>query len=192
MFRNFLVALIVLFIGFLSGTFCGFSTYEQVHGLSKQEIKERGIDSLRTGDTVATVEGEKADSSKYVGVIERKIQQANDKDTEDIADLTEKIQIPKTTDQKINARNRIFVKVLVGNKNMASAKEMAGIIEQIGYPVKVIDYAPVQRFSRDTVFYTAGSKEKAEMIAARLGENTIVKPITWYSVFDIIAVTGGR
>lgn len=83
------------------------------------------------------------------------------------------------------------IKVLAGDGDLVSAQNMANRLNQMGYRIKIIDRAPRATFVQNTVYYTQASKEAAEALAARLGDEAVLKPLTWPSVFDIIVVTGG-
>ena len=82
------------------------------------------------------------------------------------------------------------IKVLSGDGNLASAQEMAKKLGSMGYKIKVIDLAPQSSFSRDTVYFTSKSHRQAKRLLSRLGDNAVLKPLTWPSVFDLIVVTG--
>ena len=81
------------------------------------------------------------------------------------------------------------VKVLTGSGGLISARKMARRLKNMGCKVNKIGYAP-KRFSKNTVFYARGFRNEAKGIVGRLGGETIAKPLTWQSIFDIIVVTG--
>jgi hypothetical protein len=80
--------------------------------------------------------------------------------------------------------------VLSGYGDLNSAKEMAEMLKAMGYRVKSIDYASRSSFSRNTVFFAPEFKKEAEMLVSRLGGDMILKPLSWYSIFDLVVVTG--
>jgi len=82
------------------------------------------------------------------------------------------------------------IKVLSGDGNLTSAKEMAKKLRNMGYKIRLIHYAPRSSFSYNTVYYTPKFQSEATRLGSSLGANTILKPLTWPSVFDIIVVTG--
>ena len=82
------------------------------------------------------------------------------------------------------------IKVLSGDGNLASAREMAKRLGGMGYKIKAIDLAPQSSFLRDTVYFTSKSRQQAIRLLSHLGSNAILKPLTWPSVFDLIIVTG--
>jgi len=82
------------------------------------------------------------------------------------------------------------VKVLTGDGKPASGREMARMVEDMGYKVERVGKAPTANFSQHTVFYTPDFRSDADNIAKRLGGNAIVKPLSWPSIFNLIVVTG--
>lgn len=84
------------------------------------------------------------------------------------------------------------VKALSGDGNIASAKALAKKLKALGYNVTHIDKAPRKNFRRVTVYYREGLETEAIKIAGKLGPDVMIKPLTWQSVFDIIAVSGRK
>ena len=85
---------------------------------------------------------------------------------------------------------KLKIKVLSGDGNLNSAKEMASKLRNMDYKIELIHYAPRSNFLRDTVYFAPKFQKEAERLAFSLGGNTVVKPLSWTSVFDLIAVTG--
>jgi len=84
---------------------------------------------------------------------------------------------------------KLKIKVLsIDSKN--SAEKMAKRLNEIGYDIKSVSYAPQSKFSRNTVYFTQEFKDEAEQLVVSLGGNTTFKPLNWPSVFDLIVVTG--
>jgi chromosome segregation ATPase len=84
---------------------------------------------------------------------------------------------------------KLKIKVLsIDSKN--SAEKMAKKLNEIGYDIKSVSYAPQSKFSRNTVYFTQEFKDEAERLAVSLGGTTTFKPLNWPSVFDLIVVTG--
>ena len=84
---------------------------------------------------------------------------------------------------------KLKIKVLsIDSKN--SAEKMAKKLNEIGYDIKSISYAPRSKFLRNTVYFTPEFKDEAEQLVVSLGGNTTFKPLNWPSVFDLIVVTG--
>ena len=85
----------------------------------------------------------------------------------------------------------IRMKVLSGEGKIDSAKRMAKRLTAMGYKVESVAMAENADYPANTVYFTEKYKKEAKTLASRLGKNTIVKPLTWKSVFSIIVVTGG-
>ena len=85
----------------------------------------------------------------------------------------------------------IRMKVLSGEGKIDSAKRMAKRLTTMGYKVETVGMAESADYPANTVYFTAKYKKEAKTLASRLGKDTIVKPLTWKSVFSIIVVTGG-
>lgn len=83
------------------------------------------------------------------------------------------------------------IKVLAGTTDMQPAKDMAAFLTRNGFPVKAVDYATTGGYKYDTVYYAEGFESHAQQLAEALGGKTIIKPLTWQSIFDVIAVKGG-
>jgi hypothetical protein len=84
------------------------------------------------------------------------------------------------------------VKVLSGDGNILSAKKMAGRLEQMGYSIKIIGYAPRSNFSNSTVYFAPKFRDEGRRLLTKLGPKAILKPLTWSSIFDLIVVTGKK
>lgn len=82
------------------------------------------------------------------------------------------------------------IKVLCGNGDIRSAKQIAERMKKMGYQIKMIDFAPRKTFKRHTIFFALNFGKEAERLVIDLGGETIAKPITWPSKFDFIVVTG--
>ena len=85
----------------------------------------------------------------------------------------------------------IRMKVLSGEGKIDSAKRMAKRLTAMGYKVESVTMAENADYPANTVYFTEKYKKEAKTLASRLGKNTIVKPLTWKSVFNLIVVTGG-
>ena len=83
------------------------------------------------------------------------------------------------------------IKVLSGTGDLSSAKEMAKELEESGYKIKAVDFAPRSNFINNTIYFAEEYKRQAENLASSLGdENAAIKPLTWPSKFDLIVVAG--
>ena len=84
----------------------------------------------------------------------------------------------------------IKIKVLSGNGDIGSAKQMARRLEEMGYQVAQVDFATRSNFVQDTVFFSKSAEEEAKRLVSSLGGNTAMREMTWSSSYSIIVVTG--
>ena len=128
--------------------------------------------------------------------------------------LSEQIKNVTKENQKVKYENKSLVKILTRQKGTLlsqsnalkkyiqklkikvlsrdsknSAEKMAKRLNEIGYDIKSVSYAPQSKFSRNTVYFTQEFKDEAEQLVVSLGGNTTFKPLDWPSVFDLIVVT---
>lgn len=92
--------------------------------------------------------------------------------------------------KRIPAVATLKLKVLSGDGDLNSAKRMAKKLGNMGYKIRLIDRAPQSNFLRNTVYFALGFQDEAKRLVSSLGDNTILKPLSWFSIFDIIVVTG--
>lgn len=83
----------------------------------------------------------------------------------------------------------IKIKVLSGDGNLDSAREMAKKLRKIGYMIKTI-HSSQRKFSRNTIFFAPEFQNEARSLAPSLGGTPVLKPLTWSTIFDLIVVTG--
>jgi TolA-binding protein len=88
--------------------------------------------------------------------------------------------------------SKIRMKVLAGNGDLNSAKEMAQRLRGAGYNIKVFHHANRDNFVHTTVYYLPTFLREAKRLVLLLGEHTIIQPLTWPSAYDIIVVTGNN
>lgn len=84
------------------------------------------------------------------------------------------------------------IKVLTGTGKMYSARLLSKKLTKMGYKVKKMDRASRTNFTGETVYYAQGAEKAAREMADRLGKETILKPLTWPTDFDIIVVAGRK
>ena len=82
------------------------------------------------------------------------------------------------------------VKVLSGDGKISSAKQMVKTLVKLGYRVRITGMAPRSNFAATTVYFAPDYQKEANAMAIQLGGNTISKPLSWPSEFNIIVVTG--
>ncbi len=85
----------------------------------------------------------------------------------------------------------IRLKVLSGEGKIDSARRMAKRLAAMGYKVESVGMAESSDYPANTVYFAAKHKKEARALASKLGKETIVKPLSWKSVFSLIVVTGG-
>ncbi len=199
----FLVALLVL-VTVLSGCLVTQSAYvkkeEEVNSLTKnntelaarsEKLQAENSDlkkQLAVKDDLLQKRSEEiarqdAKQAAMVNEVERmKAQQAKSRE----ADIKESPAAGKSSGLK-----SIRMKVLSGEGKIDSAKRMAKRLTALGYRVESVGMAESADYPANTVYFTEKYKKEAKALASRLDKNTIVKPLTWKSVFSIIVVTGG-
>jgi regulator of replication initiation timing len=90
------------------------------------------------------------------------------------------------------AISKIKMKVLSGDGDLNSAKEMAKRLRGAGYTIKIFHHANRADFEHTTVYYLPTFLREAKRLVLLLGEHTIIKPLTWSSAYDLIVVTGNN
>lgn len=95
-----------------------------------------------------------------------------------------------TVERTTEAPDDFKVKVLSGNGDINSAKEMAKKLSDMGYEVGRVGHATRSNFARNTVFFSDDAQEEARRLVSVLGGETVMRPITWSSSYNIIVVTG--
>jgi hypothetical protein len=106
------------------------------------------------------------------------------------ADVEKKDVVQTTLVEKGIGPKMLKIKVLSGNGKISSAKALSGKLTKLGYRVENIGIAPRSNFDVNTVYFAPEYKNEAQQMAARLGGDTIYKPLTWPSVFHMIVVAG--
>ena len=205
MFRRslFLVALLAL-VTVLSGCLVTQSAYVQ---------KEEEVNSLTKNNTELAARSEKlqAENSELKkqlaakdDLLQKRSEEIARQDAKQAAMVNEvdrmKAQQAKSREPDIKETpaagksagiKSIRMKVLSGEGKIDSAKRMAKRLTAMGYKVETVGMAESTDYPANTVYFTAKYKKEAKALASRLGRDTIVKPLTWKSVFSIIVVTGG-
>jgi outer membrane murein-binding lipoprotein Lpp len=103
----------------------------------------------------------------------------------------EEVSAEKTEAQasvKKAAASSVKLKVLSGTGNIASGHKMSKTLKELGYEAETVAMAPRSNFKQNTVYYSKGFKDTAEDIKSELGGDTIIKPLSWNSKFEIIVV----
>jgi hypothetical protein len=85
----------------------------------------------------------------------------------------------------------IRIKVLSGDGKIDSARQMAKRVTAMGYKVENVGMADNSDYPASTIYFAPKYNQEAKTLAKKLGKETITKPLSWKSVFNIIVVTGG-
>ena len=87
-----------------------------------------------------------------------------------------------------SAKSKVRIKVLSGDGQVSSTKQISASLSSMGYRVAKVDKAGRTDFKRTTIYYAPEVKSDAMDIAGRL--NAEVKALTWKSEFNILIVSG--
>ena len=82
------------------------------------------------------------------------------------------------------------IKVLSGDGDLGSARMMAKRLKELNFEIRLIGHAPRSDFRANTVYYKPQFERQGRLLVSKLGDNTVMKPLTWSSIFDLIIVTG--
>jgi hypothetical protein len=200
------LTLIVIVLA-LAVAFSGCSTFKAMDGSSQREMEafEEGkpVVAKTAGFKPVEIPSMKPKPITGLTVIEREpepVMVAEEPEPEPVmvAEVSEPEPIeecpacPPCEEVARSPLSEIKIKVLNGNGKSGSAKRMKGKLKKMGYVIERIDNAPRKTFTRNTVFYADCCKAEAEDLAEKLGGKTIIKRLSWHSIFDIIVVTGKK
>jgi len=82
------------------------------------------------------------------------------------------------------------IKILSGDGDLGSARMMAKRLKEMNFEIRLIGHAPRSDFRANTVYYKPQFERQGRLLVSQLGDNTVMKPLTWSSIFDLIIVTG--
>ena len=100
---------------------------------------------------------------------------------------------PKETVPRTESEPKaIKIKVLTGDGNIASARNLSTRLGKMGYRVAKIDRAKRSDYQVNTIYFGSGYQAAAKTLVKRLGSGTESKPLTWRSAFNLIVVTGRK
>ena len=109
-------------------------------------------------------------------------------------DISKRDEMKKPADEKQavavkeTSIKNLKIKVLTGNGKLPTARQMSKRLIGMGYRVEDIGTANRTDYAVNTIYFASDYKTEAQQMAARLGDKTIAKPLTWSSVFHIIVV----
>ena len=110
------------------------------------------------------------------------------------ADISKKDETTKTPDKKPALQKKLTdlktfkIKVLSGNGKLVPARDMSKKLIGMGYKIEDIGIAARTDFRENTIYYASDYQKEAEQLEARLGGDTVSRPLTWTSVYHIIVV----
>lgn len=215
MFRTFLSILIVS----LSLIFQACSVFEYLDGSSMEEIENFRSTKQKTQSDLERSKIENINLKKQVEISKKENQKIRDTKMHEIARtrdqnrrlnkglsrqkeekrvLTTKIDGLQKKYETLSRESRelgrdigkLKIKVLSGDGDLNSAREMKKKLIDLGYKIKFIQPAPRSNFKQNTLYFASAFQTEAKQLASKLGDKTILKPLTWNSVYDLIVVTG--
>lgn len=161
------------------------SLNEQLDALKKDKPDARKLESENLALTLKVKELneqlEKTKKDAAITAIERKLgaeqpPKANTK------------RNPSVNPSQASVKSKARIKVLSGDGQMSSVKQISASLSSMGYRVAKVDKAGRNDFKRTTVYYAPDVKSDAMDIAGRLNAET--RALTWKSEFNIIIVSG--
>jgi hypothetical protein len=210
MSRVALFIFIVVVVPVLQG--CGVLGFFK--GDSKEEAKETRPKTEQVADEVTRLRIENINQKREIDALKKENEEIREWNLKEIAKAEDKSRVEneelkklREENQRIVSENRLLkerlqrleqkkevrelkVKVLSGDGNLDSAKQMAKRLMGMNYEIRMIDYAPRSDFKKDTVYFASKSEKEGKSLKSALGANTVLKPLSWSSIFDLIVVTG--
>jgi hypothetical protein len=205
-----LVALLV-FVTALAGCFVTQDTYvkkeEEANTLAKTvaELDQKNKELAVQNEKLLTENNDlKKQAAAKDDLLQKKSEEIARQDAKQAAMVNEldrmKAQFAKSKEvtivetpatKKQAGLKSIRIKVLSGDGKIGSAKQMAKRMTSMGYKVESVGMADHTDYPAITIYSAPKYKKEAKTLAKKLGKETITKPLTWKSVFNIIVVTGG-
>ncbi len=210
MFRIPLFIFIVVVAPVLQG--CGVLGFFK--GDSREEAMETKPKTEQVADVTTRLRIENINLKREIDALKKENEEIKERNLRETAKVEEKSGLQneelrklREENQRIASENRVLkerlerleqkkevrelkVKVLSGDGNLDSAKQMAKRLIGMNYEIRMIDYAPRSDFKKDTVYFAPKAEKEGKSLRSALGANTVLKPLTWSSIFDLIVVTG--
>jgi hypothetical protein len=142
----------------------------------------------------ATKDGSVAGETGAPKEKEAAVSEAGKKEQVKEVDISKRDEMKKSADEKQavegkeTSLKRLKIKVLSGNGKLPTARQMSKKLIGMGYRVEDIGTANRADYAVNTIYFASDYKTEAQQMAARLGDKTIAKPLTWSSVYHIIVV----
>ncbi len=171
---------------------------------SENEKLQRQIDITNEQNQRFKVES----GQKYAQAIEQNhtLSQENNKLKEDNRRITEenenlkkkpaetqakaKTSAPAPSHKAAKGTGGLKIKILSGDGNFNSAKEMAKKLRKSGYTIQLVDQAHRSDFKKTTIYFAPKFKYEAKRLASKLDGNPALQSLSWPSKFNLIIVTG--
>ena len=167
----------------------------------RNEIQRLKEDNQKLRGQVNRLE-KQTEKSKQLGALTGKLKEENKRVQAEKSDLELKLSRieeekkaleSKLTDLEMRKDpSKINISVLSGDGEIKSALETSSLLRQLGYPVRRVGLAPRSSFKKNTVFFAENYKPAADELVKILGKQAGSKPLSWFSVYDIIVVTGKK
>jgi predicted nuclease with TOPRIM domain len=185
------LVIIMLHVCFL---FQGCSVFEYADGSSEKDIQKFKMTKDEMWDEMEKLKTENQRLRTQINIQKKDNQRIRDENKNlatKLAALQNRYDTSASKSYEVKKDiPTLKMKVLSGDGDLNSAKEMAQKLRTMGYEIELIHYAPQSNFLRNTVFSTPKFQNEAKRLVLDLGGNTIYKPLTWPSIFDIIVTTG--
>ena len=209
---------IIILIFQLGVIFQGCAALKCLDGSLKKEVEALEMSKGQLSNEVESFKAENSDLQKQIDALQEENQRIKDEHGNKIAKLSdenqvlnEQISTLREEKKRIGGENQILkeklttfslqnelkrdretlkIKVLSGDGNLYSAKEMREKLKSMGFQIEFIDYASSPNYPQNTVYFKPKLQNEAKQLASHLGGNTISKPLSWSSIFDLIVVTG--
>ncbi len=181
----------IVYVCFL---FQGCSVFEYADGSSEKDIQKFKMTKDEMWDEMEKLKNENQRLRTQINIYKKDNQRIKDENKNlaaKLAALQNRYDTSASKSYEVKKDiPKIKMKVLSGDGDLNSAKEMAQKLRTMGYEIELIHYAPQSNFLQNTVYSTPKFQNEAKRLVLDLGGNTIYKPLTWPSIFDIIVTTG--
>ena len=202
-----------LFFLVVSPVFIGCGVFDFLRGDSDKHTKIATVKRDQIQEEVDRLRAENADLTKRIGLLKNESKSSIDETIREMAKvedeqkpLNQELAKLREENNRITTENASFkekleefqkkvlrdlkIKVLSGDGDLRSAKSMTKKLMGMDYEIRLIGYAPQSNFEKNTVYFKPDFEKEGKRLVSRLGANTLIKPLTWSSIFDLIIVTG--
>ena len=157
---------------------------EQVASLNKEiTLLKAEVQKMKAGEAPPVSEEKGAAASET-----EKKEKVKEVDISKNDEVKKPAEETPAVEAKATGIKDIKIKVLSGNGKLATARQFSKKLIDMGYRVEDIGNASRADYKANTIYFASNFKKEAQSLAARLGDKTVVKPLTWSSVYHIIVV----